>query len=313
VIYIADLSTRVITSNKQLPLRDAVLQFLKAHPGQEFKSRDIADGLKLALPERFAGKEPAQIAAEIGAGGPLWLAKNPSLQRSEETPRRYWWSGETQVLPSAPLANAPEPDAPTEHSLYPLLATFLISRHRKIFPKRIDEKKSSNSQGKEGNKWLHPDMVGLEELAAGWSYEMKSLSAKSGARQAKLWSFEVKVDIPRSKVREYYFQAVSNSSWANFGYLVAVNIKDDAMTELRLLNELHGIGVIRLDIDNPADDSAIEIPARERLEVDWGTCNRIASENKDFLRFIQLTAHFYDTKSTSVKEWDVPANVNVVG
>jgi hypothetical protein len=54
---------------------------------------------------------------------------------------------------------------------------------RGIRTKRIDEKKSSNSHGKEGNKWLHPDMVGLEELASGWSYEMKNLSAKSGARQ----------------------------------------------------------------------------------------------------------------------------------
>lgn len=308
MIYIAFISKRVITS-KPLPLRDAVLQFLKAHAGQEFKSRELADGLKLAFPERFAGKDPAQIAAEIGAGGPQWLAKNPSLHRSEETPRRYWWSEESSAteVPSPPTP--PDVDAPNEHSLYPLLATFLISRHRKIFPKRIDEKKSSNTQGKEGNKWLHPDMVGLEELASGWSYEMKSLTAKSGARQAKLWSFEVKVDVPRGKVREYYFQAVSNSSWANFGYLVAVNIKDDAMTELRLLNELHGIGVIRLSLDNPADDSSIEIPARERLEVDWGTCNRIATENKDFLRFIQLTAHFYDTKTTSLKEWDVPHHI----
>lgn len=294
---------------KALSLRDAVLQFLQSHPGQEFKSREIADGLKLAFPVRFATKEPAQIAAEIGAGGPQWLEKYPSLHRSEEAPRRYWWAPEAVALEPEPISLAAEPSVQSEHALYPLLATFLISRHRKIFPKRIDEKKSSNTQGKEGNRWLHPDMVGLEELAAGWSYEMKSLSAKSGARQAKLWSFEVKVDVPRGKVREYYFQAVSNSSWANYGYLVAVNIKDDAMTELRLLNELHGIGVIRLNPDNPADDSAIEIPARERLEVDWGTCNRIATENKDFLRFIQLTAHFYDTKTSSPKEWDIPLDV----
>ena len=38
-----------------------------------------------------------------------------------------------------------------------------------------------------------------------------------------------KVDVPRGKVREYYLQAVSNSSWANHSYLVAANIKDDAM------------------------------------------------------------------------------------
>lgn len=302
------LLSRVITL-KPLSLRDAALQFLQSHPGQEFKSRELADGLKVAFPDRFAGKEPAQLAAEIGAGGPQWLLKCPSLHRSEEAPRRYWWTPEAPLQESGAVLLPVEPPVQSEHALYPLLATFLISRHRKIFPKRIDEKKSSNTQGKEGNRWLHPDMVGLEELAAGWSYEMKSLSAKSGARQAKLWSFEVKVDVPRGKVREHYFQAVSNSSWANYGYLVAVNIKDDAMTELRLLNELHGIGVIRLDPDNPADDSAIEIPARERLEVDWGTCNRIATENKDFLKFIQLTAHFYDTKSTSLKEWDIPQHV----
>lgn len=296
---------------KTLSLRDAVLQFLKSHPGQEFKSRELADGLQLTFPARFEGKAAKQIAAEIGAGGPQWLQKCPMLHRSEEAPRRYWWSDDGNAALAETPVIEPETSVQSEHDLYPLLATFLISRHRKIYPKRIDEKKSSNSHGKEGNKWLHPDMVGLEELAAGWSYEMKNLSAKSGARQAKLWSFEVKVDIPRSKVREYYFQAVSNSSWANYGYLVAVNIKDDAMTELRLLNELHGIGVIRLDTDNPADDSAIEIPARERLEVDWGTCNRIASENKDFLKYIQLTAHFYDTKSTSTKEWDIPQHVTL--
>jgi uncharacterized protein len=111
-------------------------------------------------------------------------------------------------------------------------------------------------------------MVGLEDCVSGWDYEMKNLTAKAGAKQAKLWSFEVKIEIPRSKVREYYFQAVSNSTWANYGYLVAVKIKADAMTELRLLNELHGIGVILLDPANPADNATIEIPARERHEVD---------------------------------------------
>lgn len=300
-----------MATSKPLSLRDAVLQLLKSQAGQEFKSRELAEAVKAAFPARFAGKEVGQIAAEIGAGGPTWLTKCPQLHRSEETPRRYWWAGDPSNDASPSTPQEPEAATQNEHALYPLLAAFLIARHRKIFPKRIDEKKSSNSHGKEGNKWLHPDMVGLEALAGGWSYEMKNLSAKSGARQAKLWSFEVKVDIPRSKVREYYFQAVSNSSWANYGYLVAVNIKDDAMSELRLLNELHGIGVIRLNPENPADDSAIEIPARERQEVDWGTCNRIASENKDFLKFIQLTAHFYDTKTTSAKEWDIPHHVTV--
>jgi len=56
------------------------------------------------------------------------------------------------------------------------------------------------------------------------------------------------------------------------------------MTELRLLNELHGIGVILLDPTNPADNTTIEIPAHERHEVDWGTCNRIADETRIFCK-----------------------------
>jgi uncharacterized protein len=81
------------------------------------------------------------------------------------------------------------------------------------------------------------------------------------------------------------------------------------LAELRVLHELHGIGVIRLDPSNPADDTVIVIPARERAEVDWGTCNRIASENKDFHKYLQLISHFYATKSTSIKEWDAPTGI----
>jgi hypothetical protein len=301
-----------MAATESITLRDAVLNFLKSKAGDEFKSREIANGLKAVFPARFEGKESAQIAAEIGAGGPTWLKNHPQLHRSEDSPRKYWWSPIDSSAVSDPGEKLdPVVAAQIEHDLYPLLATFLISRHRKIYPKRIDEKKSSNSHGKDGNRWLHPDMVGLEDLASGWDYQMKDLSAKAGARQAKLWSFEVKVEIPRSKVREYYFQAVSNSTWANYGYLVAATIKDDAMAELRVLHELHGIGVILLDLDNPADDSSIEIPARERPEVDWGTCNRIATENKDFLEYVKLIGQFHASRATSVKDWDVPLSIKV--
>ncbi len=296
-----------MATQETMTTKEAVLQFLKSKPAVEFKSRELANALKETFPARFADKEAVQLAAEIGAGGPLWLKKNPQLHRSEDTPRKYWFEYEEQTETTPlDLAIETEKTAKTEHELYPILATFLLSRHRRIYPKRIDEKKSSNSHGKDGNKWLHPDMVGLEDLTTGWGYEMKSFSAKAGAQQAKLWSFEVKLEVPRSKVREYYFQAVSNSTWANFGYLVAVKIGADALSELRLLHELHGIGVILLDPDNPADNSTIAIPAHERPDVDWGTCNRIAGENKDFLKYVKLIAQFSDTNETSLKEWDVP-------
>jgi uncharacterized protein len=299
-----------VSTQKKTTVRETVIEFLEANTGEEFKPRELAESLKATYPDRFGKKEAKQLANEIYRDAPSWLKQHPQLHRSEETPRTYWWEASppfSQV--SAPTAQTLTKPIPSEHSLYPMLAAYLLSKHRPIYPKRIDEKTSANSHGKEGNKWLHPDMVGMEDLTAGWGYEMKNLSSNAGARQAKLWSFEVKVDVPRSKVREYFFQAVSNSTWANYGYLVAVSIKADALAELRVLHELHGIGVIRLDPNNPADDTVIEIPARERSAVDWGTCNRIASENKDFLKYLQLISHFYATKSTSIKEWDAPAGV----
>lgn len=51
-------------------------------------------------------------------------------------------------------------------------------------------------------------------------------------------------------MRASFFQAVSNSSWANEGYLVASSITESVSEELRILSDLHGIGVIVLNLDN---------------------------------------------------------------
>jgi uncharacterized protein len=296
-----------MSAGKKMTVRDSVMEFLGASAGDEFKPRELADALKATYPDRFEKKEAKQLANEIYRDAPSWVKQHPQFRRSEETPRTYWWEDKTtstQAVSATPAITAKA--AHSEHELYPMLAAYLISKSaRPVYPKRIDEKTSSNTQGKDGNKWLHPDVVGLEDLTAGWTYEVKNLTANAGARLAKLWSFEVKVEVSRSKAREYYFQAVSNSTWANYGYLVALSIKDEALAELRVLHELHGIGLIKLDASNPADDTEILLPARERLEVDWGTCNRIASENGDFLEYLKLVSNFNSTKSTSKKEWDI--------
>src|SRR5690606_39510748 len=86
----------------------------------------------------------------------------------------------------------------------------------------------------------------------------------------RLWSFDAKLLINRSNARECFFQAVSNSSWANFGYLVAAEIEgQDTLKELRMLFAAHGIGLIKLDTENPVD-SQVLIPARERDEIECG-------------------------------------------
>ena len=112
---------------------------------------------------------------------------------------------------------------------------------------------------------------------------------KQGAGQrARLWSFEVKKELSRSNARNSFFQAVSNSSWANEGYLVATKISDNATEkELRMLSALHGIGVILLNIENPTESDMI-LPSKSRPEVDWESVNRILQENDDFKTILTL-------------------------
>jgi len=103
----------------------------------------------------------------------------------------------------------------------------------------------------------------------------------------KLFSFEMKISISFSNLREYYFQAISNSSWANEGYLVALRIADDSSLydEMRRLNNAFGIGIIKLNPED-IDQSEILFPAKENTNVDWDTINRLAEENTDFKDFI---------------------------
>jgi hypothetical protein len=62
---------------------------------------------------------------------------------------------------------------------------------------------------------------------------------QGGGQSVRLWSFEVKKELNSSNVRKSFFQAVSNSSWANEGYLVAVSIVGEQVEQ-----ELRGYQLI---------------------------------------------------------------------
>ena len=85
-----------------------------------------------------------------------------------------------------------------EGDLYPLLSRYLWSE-LDIYSKRIDERRSSNKQGPKGNKWLYPDLVGMEDLTADWHREIKGIVSEYADNKTKLWSFEVKTILNRSK------------------------------------------------------------------------------------------------------------------
>ncbi|WP_321504306.1 hypothetical protein [uncultured Methanoregula sp.] len=112
----------------------------------------------------------------------------------------------------------------------------------------------------------------------------KSLSMSS----VKIFSFELKKDLNFSNLRQYYFQAVSNSSWAHEGYLVVGKLAEDSdlIDELRRLNNAFGIGIIKLNFES-LDESEILFQSKVRAELDWNTVNRLIEENPHFRRFIE--------------------------
>lgn len=191
-----------------------------------------------------------------------------------------------------------------EDDLYPKLGAFIKSKWLTpaVHSMRIDERKSSNTRGTRGNHWLYPDVVGMQDLSSNFERETKDILDSFGDKKAKLWSFEVKLEISAGNVRESFFQAVSNSSWANLGYLVSENINEQALQELRILCNLHGIGYIQLNAENP-EQSNIAILATERTELDWQAINRITEVNPDFRDYVNRITDFNKTGRVNKKDW----------
>ena len=305
-----------------LNLSKLVLGYLKERPEDKLTARQLAEWIFATYPEECAAKKQSsqfvstdaelvqQLVAEISSQRPRLQKRHPEVKTTEGRPRKYYYSEKSDSAEVAAVENAaaalvvdagqPRID---EHALYPLLSQFLWEEFG-VYSKRVDEKRSSNKRGPNGNRWLYPDVVGMEDLGADWHQEVRDCVNQYSDKRTKLWSFEAKLLINRSNVRECFFQAVSNSSWANFGYLVAAEVEgQDTLKELRMLFAAHGIGFITLDVDNPAD-SQVLIPARERDEIDWDMANRLATENRDFLDYVKLVKQFYQTGEARAADWD---------
>lgn len=307
-------------------LAKLVIGFLNERREQKFTARQIAEWIFATCPEECQEKRSnsrgdyiktdadlvQQLIAEISSQRPRLQKRHPELKTTEGRPRKYYYSEKSDTAEVAAAENtavaqtADSNDSKLgERALYPLLSLYLWEEFG-VYSKRIDEKRSSNKRGPNGNRWLYPDVVGMEDLGAEWHQEVRDCVNQYSDKRTKLWSFEAKLLINRSNVRECFFQAVSNSSWANFGYLVAAEIEgQETLKELRMLFAAHGIGLIKLDADNPAE-SQVLIPARERDEIDWDMANRLATENRDFLEYVKLVKQFYQTGEARLADWDVP-------
>jgi uncharacterized protein len=121
----------------------------------------------------------------------------------------------------------------------------------------------------------------------------------------RLFSFEIKRSLNKANYRESYFQAVSNSSWAHEGYLVAPEIlqDDDFLAELERLAASFGIGIVQLDLSD-IDSSRVIYPARIRETLDWETINKLCDQNPDFKKFVEDVRIDFEAKRIHRGEYD---------
>jgi hypothetical protein len=187
-----------------------------------------------------------------------------------------------------------------ERDLHSVLVAYAYGdSHFKANLKTIYHENSSKAT-KGQNEWLHPDLVGVYFPFRDYKSETLEIQNHLSITSIKLFSFELKISLNFGNLRQSFFQAVSNSSWANEGYLVALNIDDDPTfkDEVRRLNNAFGIGIIKLNPEN-VFESEILFPSSINQEIDWDTVNRLANENSDFSDFLKLITE--DCKLGKVK------------
>ncbi len=148
-------------------------------------------------------------------------------------------------------------------------------------------------------------MVGCYFPFDDWRSEVVDFSAAIGNVSIKLSSFEIKKDLNFSNLRESFFQTVSNSSWANESYLVASDISNDEdfLKELNRLSTSFGIGVIKIDIDDP-DSTEVLFPAKFKEYLDWDAVNKLASLNPDFKEFLKRMQVDISSKEIRKEKYD---------
>ncbi|MUU52986.1 HrgA protein [Helicobacter pylori] len=244
----------------------------------------------------YGGKTPHQsVSASIYT----------ALNKGEELP--FLKAQEKPVLitlkdaAKEPGLNMEKPSAKIAHNkivherdLHPFLTYMAIhNENLKCYTKTIFHEESVKSP-KGMDRWLYPDMVGVRFLHAELSNEnLIAFSKKFDTLPVKLVSFELKKEISVNNCRECYFQAISNSSWANEGYLVGCHIDTQNPQLMDLLKRLHasfGIGVI--DLRTNEDKSAILLNAKYKEKIDYTVALELSDKNPKFSGFLKSVVDY---------------------
>ena len=191
-------------------------------------------------------------------------------------------SGDNEVVTIKP-AKTTKSRIYEERDLHKLLSSYL--KNTDTYSKTIFHEQSN---GKDNNQiWTHPDMVGIKFLNLQTKASQNFLKSINRVDTFKISSYELKREINSdSELKKAFFQAVSNSSWANYGYLVAFEFSDSLNEEMARLNQSFGIGIIELNA-NPYQ-SKVLYPSVFR-DLDFKTIDKLCKMNKEFEKFIEQT------------------------
>lgn len=183
----------------------------------------------------------------------------------------------------------------TERSLHRLLANAMLSEG--ILTKTIFHEKSIKS---DPAKWVHPDMVGVRFNEFQDKVTRTLLKAADTKEYLEIYSFELKKTINNDhELKQAFFQALSNSNWANFGYLVAFEINNELREEMERLNRSFGIGIIRL---SPFDNATQILFQARKNDVDYYTVDKLCKINPDFRSFMERTAKVLNAGADVVED-----------
>lgn len=203
-------------------------------------------------------------------------------------------SQETAMLPKSVVLTHRKKSLFNERDLHQVLSNFLYkSEYFHAYSKTIFHEESSKRQKGE-DKWLYPDMVAVNFEYANYQHEnVRAFIERFSRLPLKIFSFELKKELNYSNYKKYFFQAVSNSSWANEGYLVALDIEhnNQFIESLQKLSQSFGIGIIQLNLKQ-IEKSTMLSPAKFKEEMDYSVVNELAHKNNNFAQFLKTVIDF---------------------
>lgn len=283
-----------------MTIKDAILESLKDFP-QGGIAKDIYQNIVSKKYFEFNKNAKTPYATVQALLGDFIRNNDPRVCRIINSDNIYEYCLTEYCSQNVQVSKSEKATKPTytERDLHPLLSTFL-KRKKGIISKTIFHEHSNKNE--EHQKWVHPDIVGVEFIEYEDNVCQSFFKATNRNDTLKIHSYELKKEITTDyELKKCFFQAVSNSSWANYSYLVAFKISDNLLEELERLNNSFGIGFIQLN-SNPEKSRIMFSPKDKQL--DFKTIERLCNINPDFKVFIKqiekiITAsdkYVYDVK-----------------